>query len=93
MTLELFIALSVGMVTIIGGIIVRDRQVMKAIQDGDEKLHKRINTVEHSYVRKEDLNGHLRSIETLVTGVRDEQRATNTRIDNLLTILAGGKKP
>jgi hypothetical protein len=72
---------------LIGGIIVRDRQVMNDIQTGDEKLHDRITKVQAEYVRRDDLNGHIQIIENSVNQMREEQRETNRRIDALLTTL------
>ena len=77
----------IALIGVIGGIIVRDRQVMKAINDGDEKLHDRITKVQSEYVRRDDLNGHIQSIENSVNQMREEQRETNRRIDALLTTL------
>lgn len=81
----------IGLGALIGGIIVRDRQVMKAINDGDEKLHDRITKVQSEYVRRDDLNGHIQSIENSVNQMREEQRETNRRIDMLLTSLSKEK--
>ena len=83
-----FIGALIGLVTAVGGLIVRDRQVMKAINDGDEKLHDRINNVQANYVRRDDLNGHIQSIENNVRSMREEQRETNRRIDAVLGALA-----
>lgn len=78
----------IGLFTAVGGLIVRDRQVMKSINDGDEKLHERINNVQANYVRRDDLNGHIQSIENNVRSMREEQRETNRRIDAVLGALA-----
>ena len=77
----------VAAVSMIGGIIVRDRQIMNKISEGDEKLHDRITKVQSEYVRRDDLNGHVQSIENSVNQMREEQRETNRRIDALLTTL------
>ncbi len=91
MSIELtftLIAIGLTVVGLIGGIIVRDRQVMKAISDGDNVLHVRINKVQSEYVRRDDLNGHIQSIENSVNQMREEQRETNRRIDQLLTAMS-----
>ena len=77
----------VGIVAMIGGFIVRDRQVMHNITNGDEKLHERINRMQIDFVRRDDLNGHIDRIEQQVGGMREEQRETNRRIDALITAL------
>lgn len=79
---------AVAAISMIGGVIVRDRQVTKMINEGDEKLHQRINLIQHDYVRRDDLNGHIQTIENTVNQMREEQRETNRRIDNLLTVLS-----
>lgn len=83
-----FIGALIGLFTAVGGLIVRDRQVMKSINEGDEKLHERINNVQANYVRRDDLNGHIQSIENNVRSMREEQRETNRRIDAVLGALA-----
>lgn len=95
MSIELtFTLIGIGLtvVAIIGGIIVRDRQVMKAIQDGDNVLHARVTRVQEEYVRRDDLNGHISSIENSVNQMREEQRETNRRIDALLTAMTNNAK-
>lgn len=75
-------------VVMIGGIIARDRHVMNAIKEGDEKLSDRLTKVQAEYVRRDDLNGHIQSMESSIQQMREEQRETNRRIDNLLTVLS-----
>lgn len=89
--LQWFIGALIALIGVIGGIIVRDRQVMNAINSGDEKLHDRITKVQSEYVRRDDLNGHIQSIENSVNQMREEQRETNRRIDMLLTSLSKEK--
>ncbi len=80
---------------LIGGFVMRDRIVMKAISQGDAELHSRINDVKDKYVRRDDLGAHIASIERAVedikesqrTGLNDlkeEMRRTHTRIDEVL---------
>ena len=82
------IGFAIAAVSMIGGIIIRDRQVIRMINEGDEKLHQRVNKVEHDYVRRDDLNGHIQTIENTVNQMREEQRETNRRIDSVLTVLS-----
>lgn len=86
--LKWLIGMLLAFSTAVGGLIARDRQVMKAIKDGDEKLHERINKAQTEYVRREDLNRHIQSIESNVRSMREEQRETNRRIDAVLSELA-----
>ena len=73
-----------------GGIIMRDRYVLKSIADGDEKLYTRISHFETGYVRRVDLDGHIQSLENMVNQMREEQRETNRRIDSLLQLMTKG---
>lgn len=79
---------AIAAVSMVGGIIIRDRQIIKMINMGDEKLHNRISQVEYHYVRRDDLNGHIQTIENTVNQMREEQRETNRRIDSVLTALS-----
>jgi hypothetical protein len=88
--------------TLVGGAIVRDRQISRMISEGDQlvrhethegfkDLHERVNGVRENYVRRDDLDGHLTRLSEEMRGMRDEMRATqgqtNQRLDNLLTHL------
>lgn len=76
---------SIGaLAAILGGVILRDRQVFKAITEGDAKLHERITIVQKEYVRRDDLTNHIRQIENSVNMIHAEQQATNARIDVVL---------
>jgi len=86
--LQWLIGTLIGVVGLIGGLIARDRQVHKTIAEGDEKLSERITRVQEQYVRRDDLNGHIQSIENSVNQMREEQRETNRRIDQVLTTLS-----
>ncbi len=95
MSIELtftLVAIGLTIVGLIGGIIVRDRQVHKAIAEGDSVLHARITKVQEEYVRRDDLYNHVRSIENSVNQMREEQRATNARIDAVLSSLSNVKR-
>lgn len=73
---------------IVGGVILRDRQVMGTIKDGDDKLHDRLSKVKDEYVRRDDLASHIQRIEKTVDEMRiemREQRRTNERLDTTLT--------
>lgn len=77
---------------LVGGAIVRDRQVMKAITDGDKELHARVNDVRDEYVRRDDLDGHLVRLERSMQAIVEGQKETNKRIDELLVSLAGQQR-
>lgn len=76
---------------VVGGIIMRDRHLIKSITDGDEKLHQRVNRIQTEYVRREELNQLLNGLEKSVAAIQSEQRETNRRIDRLLDVIAKQK--
>ena len=84
---------------IVGGFISRDRYTHKRISDtkddlirrADESgqaLSERVTKVQQEYVRRSDLNGHIKGIEDNIKQMHSEQRETNTRIDELLIHMA-----
>lgn len=85
------IGISMALVTMIGGFIARDRQVMARIQEGDEKIQKAVDDVRREYVRRDDLKDHLQSIEKSLVQSRDEQREMARRIDALITSIANSR--
>lgn len=98
--LSTLLTAGIALAALVGGMIIRDRQVMKAIGDGDERerkhtdeltaeLHKRINRMQENYARRDDLDKHMETIEGMVNSIRDEQRETNRRIDELLRAMTG----
>jgi chemotaxis regulatin CheY-phosphate phosphatase CheZ len=77
----------------LGGWIARDRQVMAAVAkkadaasvSGSIKdLHQRVEKFRDDYVRRDDLDKHLSSIERLLRSVQSEQHETNRRLDALI---------
>ena len=53
-------------------------RVEKAVKDGDDHLHERVNRlrqdVSDNYVRRVDLDGHLKRIDDTLKEVRDDQK-------------------
>lgn len=86
------IGLIISGVLMIGGLIVRDRQIFSEMKKGEAALHERINNVQEKYVRRDDLNGHIESMQHAISEVRNEQRGTNTRIDALLIAMGQNKQ-
>lgn len=76
------------LITVIGGIVVRDREVMRKIDEGDARLSERITKVQTEYARKEDLTDHVLRVEQSVESMRNELRETNRRIDSLILVLS-----
>lgn len=81
-------------VTIIAGIIVRDRQTHAGIRDGDDKirgefklavdqLHARVNDVRESYVRRDDFDKFADRIEASVGELRSEVGNVRTDVGQL----------
>lgn len=67
-----------------------------AIKDGDDQLHERVNRVRDEYVRRVDLDDHVRQLRDGMKEMRDETReglkGTNHRLDQVLAVLAQDKK-
>jgi hypothetical protein len=87
-----FVTSSILIITAIGGLVVRDRAIFKAINSGDREvskasearakaLHERINT---ETVKRPE----VQAVEDAVAGVREEIHGTNARIDKLLLLMA-----
>ncbi|TLP48751.1 hypothetical protein FDK21_03575 [Cohaesibacter sp. CAU 1516] len=78
---------------LIGGIIVRCRNLSKQIRDGDDRLHERVNRIRDEYVRRDDLHQHIGRIDQGLKDMRDESRQENAqinrRLDDLLAKLSG----
>lgn len=109
--ISVLVGLTGIIVVIVGGVIARDRQIVNmihknheeaatAVNDGDDKLHSRVNalrdTITNRYVRRDDLDGHLQRIEKGVsemrTEIREERRDTNNRLDAVLAAISSGVK-
>jgi len=73
---------AVSLISFIGGIVVRDRQVMRSINSGDSKLHERVDKVRDEYVRKDDLNAHIAAWTASMDRMHETQNETNKRIEN-----------
>lgn len=67
----------------------------KAVKDGDDHLHERVNRlrqdVSDNYVRRVDLDGHLKRIDDTMKEVRDDQKKLIERV-TLLTAGGGVRK-
>jgi hypothetical protein len=85
----------ISMVTLVGGIIARDRYISASISTGDKAvrdemdkkvgvLHERVNNTRDEFVRRDDLDGHLGRIEKTINSMHEEQKETNKRIDGFM---------
>jgi len=97
------ISTGLGLVTLIGGIIARDRYTLgliakshegsiKAIQDSSEKTNEQMAKIKDEYVRRIDLDGHIMrldgSIKALSSEMRSSATQTNQRLDAILAHFA-----
>ncbi|KAB0571287.1 hypothetical protein [Brucella pituitosa] len=91
----------IGLATGLGGtftvaLIATFRSLSSSIRDGDNQLHERVNRVRDEYVRRVDLDDHVKQLRDSVRELRDEtreaSRGTNTRLDQVLAVLAQDKK-
>ena len=87
------------LITVIGGIIARDRYILGLISKGHEstvreaqraadKLDDRLNRVKDDYVRRVDLDAHIgrldNSVQSLTSEMRSSSAQTNQRLDAIL---------
>jgi CHASE3 domain sensor protein len=67
-----------------------------SLKEGDDQLHERVNRVKDEYVRRVDLDDHVRQLRDGMKEMRDETREglkeTNKRLDQVLAVLAQDKK-
>lgn len=98
MTVELGVV--IAFIALCGGVIVRDRQVVKMVKDGDEKhgeslkkseenLHHRINEVKDTHVRKDDMRDLIGSVNKRMDNINNLVQETNNRLYDLVNTLAG----
>lgn len=93
----------VAVVAAVGGFIARDRALVNQIRDGDDNsrkvakegadaLHERVNKVRDEFVRRDDLDGHIKRFERSVSEMRGEMRhghtETNKRLDTVMETLS-----
>lgn len=80
--------------TLVGGVVARDRQMSRQIREGDEKLHERINRVREDMVHKSDQDMHLKRLDANINDMREEQRElrreTTSRLDQLIKQMSSG---
>lgn len=91
----------IGLAAGLGGtftvaLIATFRSLSASIKLGDDQLHDRVNRVRDEYVRRVDLDDHVKQLRDSVRELRDEtreaSRGTNTRLDQVLAVLAQDKK-
>ena len=71
----------ISVVVLVGGLLTRDRQMANQIRSGDDRLHERINRTRDEYVRRDDLDGHIRRLESSLGEAREEIRHSNSDIN------------
>lgn len=81
-----------ALVTMIGGIMTRDRQLLAKIEDGDIRAMNKIDALQRDYVRRDELKDHLLSIEKMIALSRDEQKEMRNRVDHLITSINNQKR-
>ncbi|WP_079212723.1 hypothetical protein [Brucella pituitosa] len=72
-------------------LIVAFRVLSRAIKDGDDALHSRINQVRDEYVRRIEFDAHFNRLREDFRAYREEAKETNRRLDELMTMLAQKK--
>ncbi|KAA9370912.1 hypothetical protein [Ochrobactrum quorumnocens] len=91
----------IGLAVSLGGtftvaLIATFRSLSASIKAGDDQLHERVNRVRDEYVRRVDLDDHVKQLRVGMKEMRDETREglkeTNKRLDQVLAVLAQDKK-
>lgn len=63
---------------LVGGVVVRDRQVSKRISDSNSSTHRRIDdlkdNVNEHFARKDDMKDSIRRVERSIEGLGQELR-------------------
>ena len=99
--LKWIVTVAIGIATVIGGLLMRDRHMLATIRKGDEdalrhsregddRLHERINRVRDEYVRRDDHDRSQDALRELLMDIRQGQAELNRRIDQVLTRNGGG---
>jgi uncharacterized protein YlxW (UPF0749 family) len=82
--------------TLAGAVGAMCRYVWLAIEEGDDALHERINSIKDEYVRRNDMDAQVSRLEAqfrdLRQDVKDGQKATTDRLDALL-VAVNSRKP
>lgn len=77
-------------------LIASFRSLSASIKSGDDALHERINRTRDDYVRRVDLDVHIKqlrdSMKELKEETRESAKETNKRLDQVLAVLAQENK-
>lgn len=76
-------------ISLITALIAAFRNLATRVSTGDRDLHKRIDDVKDKYVRRDDLDAHIRRIEKGIDDVKDEMRENHKQV---LAVLTNPKK-
>jgi hypothetical protein len=99
--LKWIVTVTLGIITVFGGLLMRDRHLLSTIRKGDEdtirhsregddRIHDRINRVRDEYVRRDDHDRAYDALRELLVDIRQGQVELNRRIDQALTRGGGG---
>lgn len=87
--LQWLVGISLTVVLTIGGMLIAafralsgkidkgNTDMAKALKDGDDHLHERVNRIRDEYVKRVDLDGHLGRIDATLREIREDQREMN----------------
>lgn len=77
-----------GIVAMVGGIIVRDRNISNRIIEGDSKIHVRLDDMKddlnENFARKDDVKESIRRVERQIETINDNIDRKHESIINLL---------
>lgn len=77
----------VAIVSLLGGVIARDRNLMQSINEGDKRVETKVDDIRRDYVRRDDLDKHLMAIESNIKLIREENKESARRLDSFLNML------
>lgn len=72
-------------ITLVTSLIAAFRSLANRVSSGDRDLHNRIEEVKDMYVRRDDLNAHIKRIEANLRDIRDENRENHKQLLAALT--------
>ena len=85
---KVLISLGSFIVIMLGGIVVRDRNISKRISDGDAKSHSRIDAlkddVNENFARKDDVQNSVKRVERGIENLGNELRQNHRDLTTLI---------
>lgn len=85
----------ITLVTMIGGIMTRDRQILDKIEAGDKENRAKCDKameeqaqIRREYVRRDELKDHILSMERILAQSREDQKDLTRRMDTFMATMS-----